>query len=59
MSPTVTVPFAKTVWYRYPAPRSGRLIVTSPAIDTVLSVYRGTTFVGCNDDAPGQSLARA
>lgn len=54
---STTSPFAKTVWYRFRAPDTGRLVVTSSGIDTVLSGYRGTTFVGCNDDGPGQSLS--
>ena len=51
------VPFARTVWYRYRAPGNGTAVFTSSGIDTVLTVYRGTSFVSCNDDAPGPSTA--
>ena len=52
-----TVPFGKTVWYRYHAAGEGTAIFSTSGIDTVLAAYRGSTFVGCNDDGPGQALA--
>jgi hypothetical protein len=52
-----SVPFGRTIWYRYRAPGSGTAVFTTSGIDTVLSVYRGSTFLGCNDDGPGQSTA--
>ncbi len=53
---------AKSVWYKYVAPRTGALRVDTCGsfFDTVLSVYDTTscpsgtgTEIGCNDDAPG------
>ncbi len=53
---------AKSVWYKYVAPKTGTLRVDTCGsnFDTVLSIYQtnscpnGTgTEVGCNDDAPG------
>jgi hypothetical protein len=52
-----SVPFGRTIWYRFRAPGSGTAVFTTSGIDTVLSVYRGSTFLTCNDDGPGQSTA--
>jgi hypothetical protein len=44
-------PFSRTVWFRFRAPGNGTAVFTANGdFDTVLAVYRGTTFVNCNDD---------
>ncbi len=53
-------PAAKSVWWQWTAPQSGRVNVDTfgSAIDTVLAVYRGTTLgnltnIAFNDEAGG------
>jgi photosystem II stability/assembly factor-like uncharacterized protein len=62
--PTTSVPYGKTVWFRYTP--AGNMTLTADTLtstfDTVLVVYRGTTLAGltrvaCNDDVEGQTSA--
>jgi hypothetical protein len=44
-------PYSRTVWFRYAAPGPGTAIFTASGnFDSVLAVYRGTSFLACNDD---------
>jgi hypothetical protein len=46
-----SAPYSRTVWFRYNAPGTGTATFTASGnFDTVLALYRGTTFVNCNDD---------
>ena len=46
-------PFGKTVWFRFSAPGPGVAAFSAggSSFDSVITVYRGTAFVACNDDA--------
>ena len=44
-------PYSRTVWFRYTAPGPGTATFdANGTFDSLLAVYRGTTFLGCNDD---------
>jgi hypothetical protein len=44
-------PYSRTVWFRFAAPGPGTAIFTASGnFDSVLAVYRGTSFLACNDD---------
>jgi len=43
--------FGKTVWFRYVAPAEGDVSFSTSGFDTVVTAYRGSDFLRCNDDA--------
>ena len=43
--------FGKTVWFRYVAPAEGDVSFSTSGFDTVVTAYRGSDFLGCNDNA--------
>ena len=46
-----SAPFSRTVWFHFRAPGNGTTVFTASGdFDTVLAVYRDTTFADCNDD---------
>jgi hypothetical protein len=57
-------PAAKSLWFRFRAPRTGRYRLTTEAssFDTLLAVYRGNSLtdlhkVAANDDANGRTVS--
>lgn len=49
--------YGKTVWFRYTAPAEGDVTYATTVVDTVLSAYRGSTRLRCNDDAGDANAA--
>ncbi len=43
--------FGKTVWFRYVAPAEGDVSFSTSGFDTVVTAYRGSDFLRCNDNA--------
>jgi Ca2+-binding RTX toxin-like protein len=63
-NPHISAATAASVWYRWTAPRGGRVLINTSgsSFDTVLAVYTGAavdglTLVGSNDDAGGFTSA--
>jgi hypothetical protein len=45
-------PYSRTVWFHYRVPGNGSAVFSASGnFDTVMAVYRGTSFLACNDDA--------
>src|SRR5215207_2419534 len=52
-----TSPYDATVWYSFNAPSTGTVAFEATGVDSVISVYRGGTRVGCADD-PAPNVKR-